>query len=269
MTTRWTGNDESCPAEPVYTGPCEVEGLVCGYYVQEGSNLDDTGYSECACHMSCTDSGTEMQWECYGNSGGRLDLCPAEQPEEGSSCFGLKGVQCYYPVNVACGCPSDAADSSWHCEYTREPAPAHPDVVDEDTVVSELTDEERASWCAWYAPAPTVEPGFPPPPEREPTEDGFYPDTGCVGTTTYGCSTLQPGDLPASACEDNLALSTCTATVRELTDCVLTAQAHGPAPNGCARYLNTPGCPGTLVHGGYSQDNPDPGFGDACLVRVR
>jgi len=36
-TTLWTGNDASCPAEPVYTGACEVEGVVCGYYVQEGS----------------------------------------------------------------------------------------------------------------------------------------------------------------------------------------------------------------------------------------
>jgi hypothetical protein len=57
--------------------------------------------------------------------------------------------------------------------------------------------------------------------------------------------------------------------VRELNDCVLTAHGRGAAPNGCARYLNTPGCPGTLVHGGYSQESPGPGFGDECLVRVR
>jgi len=50
---------------------------------------------------------------------------------------------------------------------------------------------------------------------------------------------------------------------------VLTAQGHGPAPNGCARYLSTPGCSGTLVNGGASQENPEPGFDSACLVRVR
>jgi hypothetical protein len=57
-------------------------------------------------------------------------------------------------------------------------------VVDEDTVVSEMTDAERAAWCAWYAPEEAIEPGFPLPPELEPTEDGFYPDTGCATSET-------------------------------------------------------------------------------------
>src|SRR5215208_8422942 len=50
-------------------------------------------------------------------------------------------------------------------------------------------------------------------------------------------------------CMGNFALSSCAAPVSELVDCVLTVfDSCWPAPHGCMRYLEKPGCSGTLVN---------------------
>jgi hypothetical protein len=56
-----------------------------------------------------------------------------------------------------------------------------------------------------------------------------------------------PHEYPASACVANLAISSCEATLGDLTDCVLTVRAGQPAPHGCARYLTAIGCGETIV----------------------
>jgi hypothetical protein len=150
------------------------------------------------------------------------------------------------------------------------PSDAHPSVVDEDKIVRDLSDSERAAWCAWYAPS-DVEPGFPEPPAREPTAEGFYPEGGCTFTTVTGCTVNMPTGLPAAACEDNLALSSCAASVRDMNDCVLSVRNRTPSPTGCARYLDA-GCSGTLLNGGPEGTVAlwSPGESkNSCLVRVR
>jgi hypothetical protein len=277
-TTRWAGNADGCPASaPQHGDPCEIaEGDTCAYYWEDPAIPGQTFYSECACRAFCGSSATELHWDCYRNIGASYMACPPEQPEDGSSCFGLKGYECYYPTSVSCRCPNEPNEDSWECASEASPVPDHPSVVDEDKLVRDLTDEEREAWCAWYAP---VEPGFPAPPELEPTADGFYPDTGCNSSGDFlGCAVSRPTDLPASACVANLALSTCEASVRELNDCVLSMRWFEPAPFGCARYLDAPGCSGTLVNGhdggGAGSGGSFGGAGggsdaNACLVRVR
>jgi hypothetical protein len=73
-----------------------------------------------------------------------------------------------------------------------------------------------------------------------------------------------PRNLPEEACADNLALSSCEATVAELSACVLYQMRGDPRARGCARYLDTPGCAGTLVSLIPDPANPP----DDCRVRV-
>lgn len=266
-TTRWTGNEPGCPATPPDNEQaCEAEeGLTCAYYYDQPGAPAQTNYSECACRAFC---GGDMKWDCYRNTGGGVSECPATQPEQGSGCFGFKGVECYYPATVTCSCPREGADPQWRCGQEAPPAVAHPSVIDEDKIVGELTAAERAAWCAWYAP---VEPGFPQPRLLPANEDGYYPYTGCATGTSLGCNYTLPMGLPARACEANLALSSCAATVFELNDCVLSLRNQTPSPFGCARYLDSPGCSGTLVNGVGEVPSVAsaalPG-NDSCLVKV-
>lgn len=273
-TTHWVGNQASCSSSvPQNESQCGIEeGQVCSYYFAEAQSQGQSFYSECACRAFCGTSGTELHWDCYRSTGSTFVDCPDEQPETGSSCFGSKGTSCLYPPWVTCECPSDPNDSSWRCVFEAPAMQEHPSVVDENAIVSELTEQQRAAFCAWYAPP--VEPGFPEPPVREPNANGFYPYSGCAVTEALGCTTNLPTGLPAAACEANLALSTCEATMRDLIDCVLSAQRGNPSPNGCPSYLATPGCSGTLVNGGpvgtVPQWHPSPNEDDeSCLVRVR
>lgn len=276
--TRWTGNSADCPAaRPEHRSACDLaEGQVCAYFGDDPEVQAQSYYSECACRMHCAAGGAELRWDCYQNIGsGRMD-CPAQQPEHGSSCFGLKGYQCSYPVLVTCSCPTEANDSNWRCEDYSPPDTEHPTVVDPDKQVRDLNDDERQAWCEWYA-AP--EPGFPAPPELEPNADGFYPDTGCASSSDFlGCSANRPTGLPVSACVANLALSSCEATVRDLNDCALSMKFFEPSPFGCARYLGASGCSGTIINGhldGHAFGGAggsfglDGGAGNGCLVRVR
>lgn len=266
-TTRWLGNAEGCPETAPSNGDlCTIaEGEACAYYTDDTS-IGQTFYSECSCQAFCGSSATELHWNCGRSIGAGLVECPAEQPENGSSCFGLKGVECWYPKDVTCMCPTAADDSDWRCVNDASPPAEHPDVVDEDRIVAEMSEAERAAWCAWYAMPPA--PGFPEPPVLEPDANGFYPDTGCNASADFlGCAVQRPTDLPAAACAANLALSTCQATVRELNDCVLSMMRFTLSPGGCARYIDA-GCSGTLViSDGTTFEDPF-AMSQSCRVRV-
>lgn len=262
----WTGNDANCPAAPPqHAEVCSVEeGLTCAYY---GSNDEGHAeYRECACRQFCSG---DQQWDCYRDYGTTTMACPAEQPQDGTSCFGSKGAECWYPKYTTCFCPGNEGDVDWICVSEVPTAEEHPTEVDEDRIVADMTDEERATWCAFFTAVPA---GFPERPVLEADADGLYPNTGCSSTgSTLGCVVAQPSGLPAVACEANLALSTCQATVRDLNDCVLTIRNLTPSPYGCARYLNAEGCPGTLINGGSDADvewEPSSPIGNFCQVRV-
>ena len=116
------------------------------------------------------------------------------------------------------------------------------------TAVRELDDETRQAFCEWYVDAMTGE-GFPAPPEPPPTEDGYFPTSGCSGCASGpGFGGMMPFPLPVGACSANLALSSCTQPLSELVDCVRSLMSEcWPSPRGCARYLESTGCAGTLV----------------------
>jgi hypothetical protein len=246
-TARWTGNDPSCPEAVWHSSTtCEPgveEGTVCAFYKNE-EDPTQTPYTECACRLSCDSGGPLLRWDCYRNIDADFAQCPAEQPEAGSACDGAKGVDCYYPPYVKCACPSGPNDASWDCVTDAPPQPEAPSSVELSKRIVDLTPEDRATLCAWYAPA--AERGFTEAPVFA-DGDGFSPDTGCAFATAVNCSTLTPVTLPTWACEANLALSACQATVADLNDCYLTARSGYPSPRGCARFLSEPECAGTLV----------------------
>jgi hypothetical protein len=148
--------------------------------------------------------------------------------------------------------------------------PGHPTTLDESKPINQLNDDERRAFCAWYQ-LTWREPGFPEPPETPLSPEGFTTNTACAMGNRFPCSAAIP-DLPTSYCIGNLSLSSCSAPVSELADCLLTVQDRcWPSPHGCPRYFEKPGCSGTLVNsvepiaGGYGGAN---GLPD-CSVRVQ
>lgn len=237
------GNPEGCPATPPgHLSQCEgPEGSVCSYL-----GPDDTGmlyYTECGCWAA---SSTELKWDCYSEWNEVSEFCPESEPEQGSACN--YGISCPYLSREHCVCARIDwdADPAWRCEnFGRSGLPGHPTTIDETKAVSELTEEDRVSWCEWYTDA-YLPAGANPTPPGTPDAEG-YVTVGLSEGGSFSCLGAAP-DVAAEDCRKNLALSTCSAPVSELSDCVLTILDYCmPAPRGCARYLETPGCEGTMV----------------------
>jgi hypothetical protein len=244
-----------CPeVAPEERSECDEasEGQVCTY---NGTQL----YNECACLAFCSEEGPTAEWSCrveFPNTPG----CPEQKPEHRSACSNLD-LECSYPIRWSCQCDEQDDQAIWICSGGTQAA-EYPTTVNLETPVRDLDELEREAWCDWYWDQAAF--GLPPDPiVQEPDPDGYYPDTGCAGPTLVCPSTL-PHSLPSPACADNLALSTCEATVGELSACVLYQTSHDPRARGCARYLDTPGCAGTIVSFG-----PDDGsISEDCRVRV-
>ena len=264
--THWTGNPESCPSTaPEDRSQCDVdrEGLVCGYFFDTPENSGQSSYRECGCRSFCGTVGAP-EWNCYRNMEAPRMACPEVQPEHGASCYGLRGYRCFYPPLVTCSCPSES-EANWECAHEGRYVPGPPADVDAGKRVSELSSDERVAWCHWFT---KPEPGFPERLELKPDADGYYPDTGCYTTTDLDCDVLMPSALSAGACTANLELSSCEAPVSELNDCVRTIMSTVPQPRGCARYLEAPGCSGTIVIGRDARA-PGDSTNERCRVRVR
>jgi hypothetical protein len=117
--------------------------------------------------------------------------------------------------------------------------------MDQSSPINQLTPAERQQWCDWFNPPPP--PGFPPDPVKPADSDGYYPQTSCLHSGQFFSDAQQPVGLPAAACVDNLALSHCPLPLAALTDCVRSMRMQWPQPHGCAPYLQTPGCAGTMI----------------------
>lgn len=279
-TNRWIGNPADCPGAPPATGSnCGPEDLICAYSYQNPNNPAQQEYEECGCREGCDVDAPVLRWDCYRNASvGFGGLCPSEQPEHGTSCFGLKGTTCYYPTEVECQCPNESGNDNWDCRTQLVALAALPGTFPEDTRIRDLSDMDRQAWCEWLT-AP--EPGFPGPAEVPPDPDGYYPAMGCATQSgTLGCpGILMPHNFPASACVANLALSSCQAPLGDLTDCVLTVRYQQRAPHGCARYLTAPNCGDTIIlsTGGSALDagagtagtTAAPTGADACRLRIQ
>lgn len=248
------------PTQPPFNREtCDSEGEVCSHWTTNASGTGD--YFACVCLAA---SSSHLVWSCYEAVNGTQ--CPHERPEHGSSCAGYRDRTCPYPPRAACACPLDATDLVWACSEPPT-APEAPANLPAETQVRALTDTDRRTFCEWFIESST-DPASLPPAEVDPTADGYYPTTGCWGCGgAVGFDCMTPFQLPASACVDNLALSTCEAPLSELIDCARSLiSSCWPTPRGCARYLEAPGCSGTLVT--RTNDRGPLGTSD-CRVKVR
>jgi hypothetical protein len=269
----WTGNASNCPTvAPQTNDPCTVnEGQICAFRSDDPTHSGYEDYHECGCWLA---TGGVTLWYCYTSDGG--PPCPDTQPAQGSNCYGMVGEMCDYPPQTSCYCAddSDPNHASWKCDNLL---PAHtsggPKNVDPSTPVAELTDTERTAWCKWYLDA--LLPGAPEPSGTVVDANGYVVNGACDFGHQFPCAgTLAV--LPVADCVGNLALSSCEAPVSELSDCALTiGNFCWPSPHGCAPYLDTPGCDGTMIAGGTDRKpaslDPnapaDPSIG--CYIRVR
>ncbi len=262
--SRWMGNAPECPSEMVTpASPCSLdEGQTCAWsFPMPGSG----GFEQAAC--ACQEApGSEMRWYCY-LSGSSLALCPEVQPEQGSSCWGFRDQTCSYPRRNECSCREVDGDLVWNCATRRTSADGKSvsTAVDGSKAIDQLDDEERRALCEWILSLNLWPPGSPPLPDPGIGPDGISLRSGCVSSSeAFPCNARFP-ILPVSYCMANLSLSTCEAPASELEDCVLTMRDEcTPAPHGCARYLEKPGCDGTIVKAGIA---PYPNMD--CGVRVQ
>ncbi|HEX2882008.1 MAG TPA: hypothetical protein VHO25_20960 [Polyangiaceae bacterium] len=265
----WLGNEPGCPVDkPTARASCDVvEGQVCAYWTNS-ANGSNQWFDACACFA---DSATTLAWYCFREYSDFA--CPREQPRHGEACWGFKGQACSYPSRVDCECPRNGEEPSWSC-HIRDYREANPPEMDLSTPVADLSPEQQLAWCEWFADPNGEQAGFPERPLEEPTADGYYPTNGCINFDSglFFAPGWMPTDLPVGACVDNLALSTCEMPLEALTDCARTAMIHLPQPHGCAAYLQSPGCSGTIVIGRSGQDRPDAdvaGELENCQVLVR
>jgi hypothetical protein len=233
-----TSNAPGCPSKPPdHAGVCATdtdEGLVCAYL---GSDEQTDYYTECQCVAT---SRTELEWDCYVRSSGDFESCPETAPHDGDPCDG--SLLCDFPPRVECFCDGGR---TWSCtQASRSELPEPTPDVSASLPVSQLSTGEIAAWCNWYIDV--MYDGH----ETQETlvvdDDGFVQamPQNCLGPAT---NAFLPR-LTAALCERNMALSTCDAPVSELSDCALTfANQCVPAPTGCRRYLDTPGCDGTMI----------------------
>jgi hypothetical protein len=263
----FTGNPPGCPSAPPESGTAcaqESAGDVCGYdYADPRPLISQSIYEECQCRVGC-DGTLAPRWDCYENVVSSRMTCPPERPEDGSSCFGFKGYECRYPTLVTCKCSDNPGDDDWSCETSSnarevEPFPA---LADDSVLVRDISDDDAQAMCGWLTYRGE---GFPEEPELTPDANGFYPSSGCRGSHYFDCHIFWPDDAPAAACVDNLAISSCEATLSELRDCMLTMLSSVQVGLGCGPYFAKAGCAGTIAipnaTGGLT--------GDACHWRVR
>jgi hypothetical protein len=211
--------------QPPHRGPCGDEGEVCARWRTDETTGDDVYF---ACHCRA-ESSTSLVWSCY--EGGQT-RCPHETQNHGDSCFGYRDRTCPYPPQRTCSCPI-VGEALWHCVDPSAPPPPL-STIDPEKLVRDLTGAERQAWCAWLLDA-SVEPGFPLPRDLSAEEGGFYPQTGCQGCAGgIGIDGMIPIALPVSACVDNLAISTCEATMADFDDCIRSMLSEcWPQPRGC------------------------------------
>ncbi len=231
----WTlteDQDSDCPAELGDGDACSTLQLACEYL---GTNpYESPTFRTCTCYLA---SGGQGVWDCEDEF---RPACPAELPTTGESCVGWDGAQCTAD-EVGCWCEISGDDTAeWDCGTDAERR-AGMEAIDAQTPVNQLTAKQRDEWCNWYVTMAAATPVLSP-----------VSASGCAFNVGYSRSTEPFANvcvpwMVASQCEGNLALSKCPASVGALTDCIESVSAGEPSPLGCAPYLDTPNCSGTIV----------------------
>jgi hypothetical protein len=235
-----------CPAESgdIHAKPCSMPSGTTCVYPQPGG-----GWNACTC--GCVN---EFEFSCYGEGGGTY--CPAEQPTPGSSCASALGSTCAYFPSTRCDCPP--ATGQWECQPSMEDWPclsppqpnSDPSGVAPTTPVKDLSPAEVTEWCTWNQDAYPSGGALPP---NYPAKDGYAWGGGHVSCPEAGGCVQH---LKVEHCVQNLALSTCEATLLELEDCARTmmnmCQRVG---HGCGPLRRACGCSTTIVQLGDSFDS--------------
>jgi hypothetical protein len=278
----------NCPAGPSGDTACPQLHVVCDYQ-------RDNGWYSCACV-----AGTQGNvWSCYGVGAG-YD-CPTTRPAHGSTCGNNDfGRSCLYVRPLACTCAADREtpwvrnvqcdcrrdSGSWSCanqgaagasgtaEQVGKPFPEAPcygtsssalprPQLDENKIVKDLSDAELQTFCNWYV---ELARGSGPPPPRNPPL-GFDAQGNALGYGYTICRSPIGGCTPwvsADLCRQNVRREPCTATLRDLDDCLLTFHNSCQIVNqGCQALARAAGCSSTLVQLG----SPDAAFG--CSLPTR
>ena len=261
---------EECPASTPQ-GACEIEGLLCEYFGSvDGSNY----YHGCGCFAA---NNSELWWWCslYTAYDGVYESypCPATEPEATDSCADATAPECLYLPHDSCSCSFSESDPTWECmtmnDNVRANGPELPVDLDLTVPVDQLDDAARQTWCHWYVDVTNGSGGFVDRSDGAVDEDGYVQGAGCTMGWDFVNQALLP-KVSTTQCEQNLALSTCERPVSDLTDCVKTIRDIYPSPTGCGRYLDTPGCDGTIVvHNPFARNsNVIDDLPRACALRV-
>jgi hypothetical protein len=233
------------PTPPPDPSPCSAtDGQVCGYWWDDAGNPGLTTYVELGCYRNNQGS---LIWSGTGNSMGAMSGCPRGAITNGSDCWGSVSLSCPNPPFETCTCPTGTTAPTWQCA-PPSPPPNRPSTgpdVDASTPVATLTPAQRAAWCRWYDYVP---PGYPDPPSATVGCGGYAMNTGAYFGGSFFNYACLPFRISIPQCESNLALSTCSLPVSELTDCVNSIFQSLPSPHGCGRFMSTSDCPGTIVN---------------------
>lgn len=241
------GTAAECPADLLHLGStaCALPSdVVCAEQHSDG------GWAACNC--GCESAG---QWSCisWGNAG---PLCPLQQPAQHGSCSGFEGAKCSYFPETACECgttthvwscgvEADAMSNSWKC-LSPSPPGSDPPGIDPTKTIATLTDAEAQAWCTWFVTSVYPQNGAAPPPDRMVSADGTV-----SGYAALACNEdpfLCVERLSIDHCVANLKLDGCSATVRQLDDCVHTLTNDCKAVGqGCDAYIAAPSCGRTIV----------------------
>lgn len=236
----------TCPVGPLRPNTeCDSSGLVCGYEFEDN-------YQECTCFGS---GSGPAKWDCeYATAN---DLCSEVTVEPGTDCYGVIGLFCHRPPGIECFCSSQT--EKWECDIPESvDVPAPPEAVAPTTIIAEMTESDRETWCEWYSTYLAGGPGHLPI-EDCPVEDGHTAGCGCAAQSQAPCRALTPA-LSVSQCMANLAVSECALPVSSLSACFETARGGACDIDefACLDYLASPNCAGTIFsnwsQGGHSCD---------------
>jgi hypothetical protein len=229
------GPDAKCPSDlPSSNERCELERAACRY------SADDGQYQDCLCVEA---SQGDLRWSCL--LGATDPRCPSEPVVHGADCNGYYSLSCHYPYATYCNCAP--SDGTWQCYKPWRPDfPPLPTMPDPEKPIAELDDAERSAWCEWLHAA-NAGLGFPAPEDAPVGPDGKIFPSCHQSNGGLACNASVP-QLSFRQCAQNLALSSCSMPISALSDCVATVLKNcSPSPHGCARYLESPGCSGTIA----------------------
>jgi hypothetical protein len=258
------GTSAECPADLSSINDATACSLpsdvVCAAQSSEG------GWQACTC--GCEHVG---QWTCTSTSGPG-PACPLEQPANGSACSGFEDAGCpYFPSNTCncnttthawiCGADADKTAEQWGCLSPSSPS-SDPPGVDPNKTIADLNDADAHAWCTWFVTSVYTDNGAAPPPDRMVSADGTV--TGYASIIGCSSSPLCIERLSIDHCVANLKLSACTATVKQLDDCVHTMvnECHAVG-QGCDAYMTQTSCDQTIVR------TIDPATEGDCKIPVQ